>query len=185
MAKQSDGFQGLPVPTDEQLGPEMVQVLKAHPPLNIHRYVALVPECLKAYFDLLEGLYKASLDPHLRELVICRVGARAKAPYELFQHKALARARGVTEAELAAVLAPGPVTALGEEANLLCRAVDELHDARLSPEVFEALSARYDPRMLMTWLFLIGNYGLVVRVLNGAGVPAEPVSPLVGRHEPG
>ncbi len=185
MAKQGKGALGLPVPTDEQLEPGMVQALKRHPPLHIFRYLALVPEAFEPYMDFLAGLYKAPLDPHLRELVICRVGARAKAPYELFQHEALARAQGVTEAELAAVLAPGPVTALGEEANLLCRAVDELHDARLSPEVFEALSARYDPRMLMTWLFLIGNYGLVVRVLNGAGVPAEPVSPLVGRHEPG
>jgi len=185
MALTDDVSSGIPVPTDEQLGPEMVSELRKHPPLNIDRYLALVPECFQPWQDMVGGLYATELDPKLREIAICRVGSVAGATYELFQHTVLAKQRGVSEMELEAILSDEPVTTLGEDANLICRVVDELADGTpLSDATFAAFSARYDARSAMTWLILIGHYACVVRVLNGARVPIEQVSPVAGREGP-
>lgn len=175
----------LHVPTDTELGREMVERLKAHPPLNIQRYLALAPESFDGWQALLGGIYAAGLDPRLRETVICRVGARASCDYELFQHQVLAGQNGVSPADLRAILHEDPVTTLDEDSRLLCRVVDELTPGGpMSDATYSEFVTRYDPHTAMRWLILIGHYACVVRVLNGARVPLEASSPLAGQASP-
>ena len=175
----------LAVPTDAELGAEMVEKLKTHPPLNIQRYLALAPECFDGWQSLLGGIYASGLDPRLRETVICRVGARTACAYELFQHEVLAGQNGVSAADLQAILHEDPVTSLDAEAQLLCRVVDELTaGGPMSDATYAEFVTRYDSHTAMRWLVLIGHYACVVRVLNGARVPLESSSPLAGQGSP-
>lgn len=175
----------IPIPTDAQLGPAMVAELAKLPALNIQRYLALVPGCFHGWNELLAGIYGSGLDPKLRETVICRVGARARCQYELHQHTVLARRNGVTDLELAAIMSEEPVSTLGDEANLLCRVADQMHDGGpLSDDTYEAFSSRFDVHEAMAWLILIGHYSCVVRVLNAARVPLEAEHLLAGESSP-
>jgi AhpD family alkylhydroperoxidase len=175
----------IPVPSDEELGPEMVAALARFPALNVHRYVALSPKCFSGWQELLAGIYATGLDPRLRETVICRIGSVASCEYELFQHTALARGVGVSEPELQAIQTERPVTSLSDEANLLCQVADELHGGGpLTDATYEAFLTHRDPHEAMAWLILIGHYAAVVRVLNGARVPMESEQRLAGEATP-
>ncbi len=175
----------LEVPPDNALDPAMVARLRELPPLNIQRYLALVPTCFEGWQDLLHGIYSAGLDPTTRETVICRVGARAHCDYELLQHTTLAQQNGVTEDEIHRILHSDRVEGLGEERDLLCLVADELHGGGpMSDETYRRFNERFDPHEAMAWLILIGHYACVVRVLNGTRVPLEAASPLRGAASP-
>lgn len=173
------------VPSDEQLSPEMLRLLRELPPLRIQRYLALVPECFEGWQALLGGLYSDDLDPRLREIVICRVGTRAGCDYELFQHTTLAASSGVEEWELQEVLHAEAVRGLGDDADLLCQVADELHaGGPMTDDAYERFVGRFDVRTAMKWLILMGHYACVVRVLNGLRVQPEPTRELDGRSSP-
>jgi len=176
---------GMPVPSDDDLGPEMVVELAKYPPLNIQRFLALEPECFAGWNQWLHGMYELKLDPRLREIMILRIGARAHSEYELFQHRAVARTVGVTDAEIATILADEPVTTLSEEANLLCRVVDEMNSGGpMSDETFGEFAKRYPGRQAVQWLLVIAHWAAVVRLLNGLRVPLEGHTPLEGEASP-
>ena len=174
-----------PVPIDDEIGPAMVTELSRFPALNIQRYLALEPECFDGWNRWLHGIYEMGLDPKLRELVICRIGSRAHSEYELFQHTAVARTVGVTDQELTAVLAPGPVTSLSSEANLLCRVADEMNaGGPLADDTFAEFVAAYPTREAVQWMLVVAHWAAVVRMLNGLRVPLEARTPLGGEASP-
>jgi alkylhydroperoxidase family enzyme len=87
----------------------------------------------------------------------------------------IATAAGLTEPEIARVLA-GP-DAPGWDAfdATLLRAADELHDdSCISDATWAALAARYDDRQLVELPILVGQYHLVAFMLNSLGVQREP-----------
>jgi len=175
---------GLSVPTDEELGADALKKLDQYPPMNIVRYIALAPTLLDPIMEYYTRIMELDLDPKLREIVICRVGAKARAEYELFQHTAVARANNISEEELAAVLDDAPVTTLSADANLLCAAADELETtARLTDETTLALQARWEPRVIVEWLLVMSSYSLISRFLNAARVPKEARSPVAGHKD--
>lgn len=175
----------LEVPSDDELDPAMVARLAELPPLNIQRFLALVPTCFEGWQDLLHGIYSAGLDPTARETVICRVGARAGCDYELFQHTVLAGQNGITPEELDTILHAERVEGLGEERDLLCLVADEMHGGGpMTDETYERFVSSFDPHVAVAWLILIGHYACVVRVLNGARVPLEAASPMRGAASP-
>jgi alkylhydroperoxidase family enzyme len=175
----------IPLPDDDDISAELVAKLSEFPQLNIIRLLALVPECLQPWMDLVAGIYRTDLDPRLREIAICRYGARTNAPYELFQHTAMARKNGVSEEELTVILGPEPVAGLDAEANLVCRVADELEaEATLSDELRAELLARFGRTDTMALLVTLGHYSCVCRVVNAAGVPTEQRSPLADADSP-
>lgn len=175
----------VPLPKDSDIPKNILEELKNHPPLNIIRLLTLVPETFQPWLDFVAGLYKTDFDPRLREIAICRYGFKAKAPYELHQHTALAKQKGVTKKELDVILSEENVTSLDNEANFICKVVDEFEDlASLKDETFKELFKRYDIKKAMTLLITLGHYSCVVRVLNSARVPLEEESPLKNAGSP-
>src|SRR5262245_65890052 len=77
---------------------------KLKPELNIFRTLANSEYGLKGFVRMGNALlYKAELDPGLRELAILRVGRLSRAAYEVFQHERIAREVGVAEEKIAAL----------------------------------------------------------------------------------
>ena len=148
-------------------------------PLNIFTTLAHHPKLLKRW--LVFGnhvLAKSTLPARDRELAILRVGWLCRAEYEFGQHVVIARAAGVSDAEIERVVA-GP-DAPGWDAGdaALLRAVDELHgDAFVGDATFAALQQRYDIRQILDLIFCVGQYQLVSMALNTLGVQLDPGVP--------
>ena len=175
----------VPLPADNEIPAELAARLAELPSLNIIRLLTLVPECFEPWLDLVAGIYQTDFDPRLREIAICRYGARAHAPYELFQHTAMARKHGVSDADLEAILSQAPVDTLDDEANFLCKVADELEDeATLTDETRSDLFARFGRQKAMALLVTLGHYSCVCRVVNAAGIPTEDRSPLEEADSP-
>jgi alkylhydroperoxidase family enzyme len=153
-------------------------------PLHIFTTFAHHPKLLKRW--LVFGshvLGKSTLPPRDRELAILRIGWLCRAEYEWGQHVLIARAVGVTDAEIERVAA-GP-DAPGWDAGdaALLRAVDELRaDAFVSDATYEALARRYDVRQLLDLVFAVGQYQLVSMALNTFGVQLDPGVPGFARR---
>ncbi|MFF4551089.1 carboxymuconolactone decarboxylase family protein [Streptomyces sp. NPDC001435] len=110
-----------------------------------------------------------------RELLILRTAYNTRAAYEWGRHVPLARAAGVTEAEIARVPLGSEAGGWAGPDRLLLRAADELHrNARLSADTWEALAADHDEAELIEVTMLVGQYHMVAFFLNSAGTRLDP-----------
>jgi 4-carboxymuconolactone decarboxylase len=144
-------------------------------PLNIFATLAHHPKLMKRW--LVFGnhvLAKSSLSPRDREIAILRVGWLCRAEYEWGQHVLIARASGVTDAEIERIASGPDAPGWSPGDAALLRAVDELHgDAFVSDATWAALGARYDVRQLLDLVFTVGQYQLVSMALNTLGVQRD------------
>ncbi len=145
-------------------------------PLNLFRMLAHSPPVASAFAGLGGALLQDStLDPRLREIAIVRVGLLNDASYEVDKHTAIARAVGVTAAELRALQPTEDRSALDEAAKAVVGLTDELvSSARASDAALTRARGHLDDRMLVELVVTIGYYGLVCRVLETLGVDPEP-----------
>ena len=127
-------------------------------------------------------LDEGALDPRDRELLILRVGHRTNCRYQWTQHLDLARAAGLTPEHLAAVAEGTGSPVWNEHDHDLLRAADQLvDDHSIDEETWKRLAARFDERLLLELLFVVGGYVCLAMVLNGAGLgPAAEPGPDAG-----
>src|SRR5262245_44119254 len=172
-------------PDDAELPLAVVERLHSVPPIDIYRLLAIVPQAVIPWTDLINALYDCELDPRLREIAICRQARTARAQYELFQHRQIARNNGVSDAELAAVLAEPVVTSLDDVANLVCQVADELETtATLSDETQESVYAALGRRQATELVLILSVYCAVARFTNGTRAAIEPDNPLAKASNP-
>jgi AhpD family alkylhydroperoxidase len=167
----------IPLPTDDELEPELREVLANLPPLNVFRMVAGSPRALRPFMQLGAAVLSGPLDPRRREIAVLRVAHATRAVYEWAQHVQLARNAGVTEQEIEAIGREEPVSSLDEECNLICRVADEIsRDVRLSDEGLGLIQDRYGPREAAELILLVGYYNMVSRFLESTRVEVEDES---------
>jgi alkylhydroperoxidase family enzyme len=144
--------------------------------LNIFRTLAHHPKLLKRWTVFGNHvLFKSTLPPRERELVILRIGWLCRSEYEWGQHARIGRQAGLTDEEICRI--PIGADAPGWSANDvdLLRATDELHhDSRVSDATWNSLAARYNKQQMLDILFAVGQYTLVSMVLNSCGVVRDP-----------
>lgn len=131
----------LPLVTDEAAGPEVRAVFddirrtRGTPYVNnFWRALANHPAELRATWEQLKAVMDESrpggLDPLTKELVYLAVSIANRCSYCIHSHTAAARAKGMTEAQHAELLA---VVAMASETNALAEAlqveVDEIFNA--------------------------------------------------------
>jgi len=143
--------------------------------LNIFQTLAHHPKLLKRW--LVFGnhvLFKSTLSPRARELLILRTGWNCRAEYEWGQHVVIGKQIGLSDDEITRITrgpdAPGwePLDAA------LLRAADELHrDSRIGDATWSALRAGYETQQLIDVVFTVGQYTLVSMALNTLGVELD------------
>ena len=143
--------------------------------LNVFKTLVRHPKLLKRWLPFANHiLFKSSLAPRDREMLILRAAWRMRAEYEWGHHVEIGARAGLSAAEIEHV-AKGP-DAPGWtpfEAALL-RAVDELQsDGRLSDLTWAALAERYDAARLLDLVFTVGNYTALAMALNSFGVALD------------
>jgi AhpD family alkylhydroperoxidase len=164
-----------PLPADEDLTPETLEALRALPPLNIFRALAALPASLRPFLELGGSILAGThLTAKERELAILRVAHLTAASYEHQQHEQLARAVGITEAEIEATAVGSPGDTLGPDVALILRATDEItRDVRLSDEALAQVRERWGDRGAAEFILTVGYYNMVSRFLESTRVPLE------------
>jgi alkylhydroperoxidase family enzyme len=143
--------------------------------LNIFATLARHPKLLKRW--LVFGnhvLFKSTLSPRERELLILRTGWNCRAEYEWGQHVAIGKQVGISDDEIER-LTHGPDAAGWTPLEvLLLRAADELHrDSRIGDATWSALSKHYNTQQMLDLVFTVGQYTLVSMALNSCGVQLD------------
>jgi alkylhydroperoxidase family enzyme len=142
---------------------------------NIYATFARHPKLFRRWIVFANHvLFKSTLPPREREIVILRIGWLCRAGYEWGQHVIIGRRAGLSDEEIRRV-ADGPEAPGWDafEATLL-RAVDELHeDAFIGDETWKDLEKRYDTQQLMDLVFAVGEYNLLSMALNTFGVQLD------------
>jgi alkylhydroperoxidase family enzyme len=160
----------------EETRAELGRMADAGRSYNIFKTLARYPKLLKRWLPFANHiLFKSTLAPREREILILRIGWLCQAEYEWAQHVVIGRRAGLSDADIQRI-ADGPDAAGWDpfEAALM-RAADELHrDACVSPATWNALAVRYGTEQLMDAVFTVGQYNLVSMALNSLGVQLDP-----------
>ena len=173
----------IPLPTDDELSPEVRDAIANLPPLNIFRMLGRLPESFRPFLQLGGSLLgDPKLDPRIREIAILRVAHVTQASYEWAQHEQLGRNVGVTDADIDAVRSDEPAARLDDEAALVCRVTDEItREVRLSDEALELLLDRYEIEQACSLILCVSYYNMVSRFLESLRVEIEPEGLLAGQ----
>ncbi len=143
---------------------------------NVMKTLANYPELLRRWIVFANHLlFKSTLTPRDREILILRAGWLAGCEYEWGQHlKIAADDVGFGQAEFDA-LAQGASAALWNTTEAaLIQAADGLYvDAFVDDATWDALTAHYDERQLLDIVFMVGNYVLLAMGINSFGVQLD------------
>ncbi len=130
------------------------------------------PDLTKAYLGFnVYLLFRSTLPARLREVAVLRIAHRRECAYEWAHHVEMAKAEGLTDADIEAIR--------GGDANddldrLIVRATDELEDkSNLTDETWAALGAHLTERQRMDFVFTVGAYGMLAMAFNTFGVQLE------------
>lgn len=142
---------------------------------NIFRTLAAHPKLLKRWMVFGNHiLFKSTLPPREREMLILRTGWLCRAEYEWGQHIVIARQAGLTVDEINLIKQGPDAPGWNEFDAALLRAVDELHaQAFISDAGWNALAAVYDTQQLLDLIFTVGQYTMLSMALNTLGVQLD------------
>ncbi len=164
----------VPLPPEEDVKLAMGESYKPDG-LNVTRMLAGTGDCFPAVVALVRALFQADdIDAKLREVVTLRAAVLINAPYEWQQNSKMALNTGLTQSEIDAVAADGPVQGLAADHTLGCNAVDELvRGGTLTDETLSGLLNRYGDVGTRKLILAIGYFTLLGMFLNGCRVPLE------------
>ncbi len=119
-------------------------------------------------------LFKSTLPPRQRELVILRIGWLCEAEYEWAQHVLIGKEAGLTAEEIDRIKAGPNARGWSEADKLLLQATDELRkDAFITDTTWNGLCQHFDTKQRMDVVFAVGQYNLVSMALNTLGVQLD------------
>lgn len=144
--------------------------------LNIFRTLLHAPAALTAFLGWAGYILsrRNSLPERERELIILRTGYNCRSGYEFAQHKRIGLAAGLSDAEIAAIIAgPDAPSWRAEDAAMLRAADDLCRDFHISEASWNALSFLTD-KQKMDLVMTVGQYTQVSMLLNSFGVQLDP-----------
>ena len=119
-------------------------------------------------------LFKSTLPPRERELIILRIGWLCEAEYEWAQHVLIGKEAGLTAEEIDRIKAGPNARGWNEADKLLLQATDELRkDVCITDATWNGLCQHFDKKQLMDVVFAVGQYNLVSMALNTLGVQLD------------
>ena len=117
---------------------------------------------------------RSTLDPLHREFLLVRIGTLARSEYEYAAHVRVGRGVGMTDEDLAMILAGPDAPGSDAEKRALIRATDELYeDTVISDATWAALDSFLDDRQLIDVLVAAGGYWSTSMLINSAGVQLD------------
>src|SRR6185436_10589328 len=166
----------LPYFDQEQLPPEHRDLLKR--PINLTRLLVNSPGMAKAFGGIGNYIrHKSTLDPRLRELAILQVGWMERSEYEFTHHVKIGREFGVTDDDIAALMAEteGKPSKLEPLAKAILRGAREMvRELAMSDATFAEIKKELSDEHMTDLVLTIAFYCAVVRVLATMQIDNEP-----------
>jgi alkylhydroperoxidase family enzyme len=139
---------------------------------NVFRTVAHHPDLMKRWLPFVNHiLLKSTLSLREREILILRTGWLCRSEYEWAQHVRGGKRAGLTDGEIAAIMAG---RGLGKREDLLLDAAGELDAVkRVADRTWNALALHYNPQQMMDIVYTVGQYTMVSMALNSLGIEVD------------
>jgi alkylhydroperoxidase family enzyme len=143
-------------------------------PLNIFTTLARSPDVFRRWIGFGASLLQGTIGDRERELVILRVAYLTESEYEWAQHVPMARAAGVTEAEVEALLMARERYEWPHADDVLLRVADELDFLGfLEDETWDGAHAVLGDAGMIELLMLVGQYQMVAMILRTLRIQLE------------
>ena len=143
---------------------------------NVLKTLAHHPKMFKRWLPFANHvLFKSSLSPRIREIVILRTGWLCHSEYEWTQHVRIGREEaGMVHADFEALEKGSQDLHWNAQERAVLRAVEELtKDKNVSDAVWEEMSQFFTQTQRMDIVAAVGNYTLVSMMLNAFGVQLD------------
>lgn len=119
-------------------------------------------------------LFKSTLSPRDREILILRIAYLTGSAYEWGQHVSIGRDAGLSQDEIEAIKSDPGAHGWSATDRLLLQATDQLHaNTCIAPETWAALAAHYSEQQMLDLIFTVGNYNMLAMALNSIGVELD------------
>lgn len=158
---------------DADTAPEPVAgLLRELPTMNVFRMLGNASSVFAPWLEWAGAvLHETTVDPVLRQLAILRAVALVPgADYVWIQHEEIARALGMTDAQVEGARTGSGLE--GEEALMIELTEGIAVDCSPADEVWERALARFSPRELVELVLILGQYMMVARI--AATVQLDP-----------
>ena len=145
--------------------------------ITLHRCLVNSPGAARAFGGLGQYIrFQAKIDPRLRELAILQVGWLAKSSYEWSHHVKIGYDFGVTDADIAALIADtaGQPNNLDTLTKLVLKGAREIYAGGMTAETFSALQAYLNNEQMVDLTVTAAFYCAVVRTLATLAIDVEP-----------
>jgi len=165
----------MPYPDPKSVPAAVQALLDARPPRNVFRMMAHAPALMPGIMELTGAiLYRAKLDPVLRELAILRVGNLCGSSYEVSQHQKISQAIGLAQAKIDGTAKDAdPALYDARELVVLRLAEQVVRKVKADDALFAEARATLGDELTMELLIVIGLYVMLAQVLENAEVALE------------
>lgn len=132
-----------------------------------------------AVYGVLENLFfHGALAPRTRELVILRIGWRANSEYVFCNHVRISREIGIPDPEILGTRTPRDYREYSDTDRRVLDLADELYDsARVAPETWAALEAKFTSEELVELVLVAGLWRAIAGFVNTAATPLDADTP--------
>ena len=166
----------LPYIEKTDLPPEQQDLLKRE--ITLYKQLVNSPNALRAFQGLGYFIrHKSTLDTRLRELAILQVGWMEKSEYEFTHHVKIGKEFGVTDDDIAALMAEteGKPSNLEPLAKAILRGAREMvRELAMSDATFAEIKRDLSDEHMVDLVVTIAFYCAVVRVLATMKMDNEP-----------
>lgn len=165
----------IPLPTDKELPAGVVATLSGLPRLNNLRMFARVPRCFSTLMSFIDEIFNhGSFDKRLRECMYIRISYVCGLYYEMRHNLLFARNLGMTDEEIAALTRDGEVDGLDKDANLACRAAEEItKNISIGDDTLDKLIKRFGVDTTSELILLVSWFNMLIRYVESTRVPYE------------
>jgi hypothetical protein len=172
----------IPLPTDEELGPEAVKYLHEFGRNYKDGRMMLGTGIVgKPMIELARSVFRVEgVDPKIREFVVLRIAKLLGGVNPWGPNLRMLDNLGASDAEKEAIQADGPVAGLDEDATLIMRATEEITvGAGLQDPTLRAMIDRFGNDVARRYIVVICWYNMFNRFLIATRVPAESEQEIV------
>lgn len=142
--------------------------------MNMINVLAHYPKIAIPFLEMGKALFLIKLSMRLREIAVLRLAHRSNSEYEWFQHVAIGKYAGLTDADIEAIKEGKPRDDWSEIDGLVMAAVDELESTdTISDELWARLGEHFDQQTMFEFVAMIGSYKMTAWILNAMAVPLD------------